>query len=174
MYKARDRAKLQQAGYRIGTSIGDQVSDMAGGPLKSGLLLPNPIYLFPQGAGNSAGSGAAVALPLGIKTGDHVKDDVKNRTRDDSAKSVSSRASVSLTPNYVKEPRDSKENHHDNEQLDELNSDFHLCFPSMLGSISARVIADRKRDFSWDRAGRGLRGGLIFKPTSRVSVVSLN
>ena len=47
VYKAQERAKLQRAGYRIVASIGDQVSDMAGGHLKSGFLLPNPIYLIP-------------------------------------------------------------------------------------------------------------------------------
>jgi acid phosphatase len=46
-YKARARAALQRDGWRIGPSIGDQISDMAGGRLKHGFLLPNPMYYIP-------------------------------------------------------------------------------------------------------------------------------
>ena len=73
-----------------------------------------------------AGSQAAVALQLGIKIGDHVEDGVKNGTCADSAESVSSRESVPFPPNHVKEPIDSNESHQSDEQLDELNYDFHL------------------------------------------------
>ena len=46
-YKARARQALRQQGWRIGPSIGDQVSDMAGGHLRRGFLLPNPMYYIP-------------------------------------------------------------------------------------------------------------------------------
>jgi hypothetical protein len=46
-YKAQARRTLRQQGWRIGPSIGDQVSDMAGGFLRHGFLLPNPMYYIP-------------------------------------------------------------------------------------------------------------------------------
>lgn len=46
-YKAQAREALRQQGWRIGPSIGDQVSDMAGGQLRRGFLLPNPMYYIP-------------------------------------------------------------------------------------------------------------------------------
>lgn len=46
-YKARARKALRTDGWRIGPSIGDQVSDMAGGHLRHGFLLPNPMYYIP-------------------------------------------------------------------------------------------------------------------------------
>lgn len=46
-YKAQARQALQRQGWRIGPSIGDQVSDMAGGFLRRGFLLPNPMYYIP-------------------------------------------------------------------------------------------------------------------------------
>ena len=46
-YKAQARKELQRQGWRIGPSIGDQVSDMAGGHLRHGFLLPNPMYYIP-------------------------------------------------------------------------------------------------------------------------------
>jgi HAD superfamily, subfamily IIIB (Acid phosphatase) len=47
VYKAAERKKLHRAGYRILASVGDQVSDMSGGYLKHGFLLPNPMYFIP-------------------------------------------------------------------------------------------------------------------------------
>lgn len=47
VYKARARKGLRADGWRIGPSIGDQVSDMAGGFLTHGFLLPNPMYYIP-------------------------------------------------------------------------------------------------------------------------------
>ena len=43
-FKARERARIEAAGQRIVASIGDQVSDMAGGHLVRGFLLPNLLY----------------------------------------------------------------------------------------------------------------------------------
>jgi hypothetical protein len=38
---------MQREGHRIVASIGDQVSDMSMGHLKSGFLLPNLMYFIP-------------------------------------------------------------------------------------------------------------------------------
>ena len=46
-YKAQARAALEKQGWRIGPSIGDQVSDMSFGHLAHGFLLPNPMYYIP-------------------------------------------------------------------------------------------------------------------------------
>jgi len=46
-YKSAARAQIQKSGYTIITSIGDQVSDSAGGSTKRGFLLPNPMYYIP-------------------------------------------------------------------------------------------------------------------------------
>ena len=46
-YKARARRALVEEGWRIGPSIGDQVSDMSYGSLSHGFLMPNPMYLIP-------------------------------------------------------------------------------------------------------------------------------
>lgn len=46
-YKARERKALTARGWRIGPSVGDQVSDMSYGSLGHGFLLPNPMYLIP-------------------------------------------------------------------------------------------------------------------------------
>jgi len=46
-YKAKHRRQLEQAGWNIMLSIGDQPSDMLGGYTDSGFLLPNPMYLIP-------------------------------------------------------------------------------------------------------------------------------
>lgn len=46
-YKSAARARIQRDGYRIVTSIGDQVSDSAGGSVRRGFLLPNPMYFIP-------------------------------------------------------------------------------------------------------------------------------
>ena len=46
-YKAQARAALEKQGWRIGPSIGDQVSDMSNGHLAHGFLLPNPMYYIP-------------------------------------------------------------------------------------------------------------------------------
>ena len=43
-FKAEVRQGLQEKGLRIVASVGDQVSDMAGGHLKRGFLLPNTMY----------------------------------------------------------------------------------------------------------------------------------
>ena len=43
----RRRRQLEQAGWNIMLSIGDQPSDMLGGYTDSGFLLPNPMYLIP-------------------------------------------------------------------------------------------------------------------------------
>lgn len=47
VYKASERRKLVAAGFRIVASVGDQVSDMAGGYLKRGFLMPDPMYFIP-------------------------------------------------------------------------------------------------------------------------------
>jgi hypothetical protein len=46
-YKAQARRQLVKQGWKIGPSIGDQISDMAGGYLTHGFLLPNPMYFLP-------------------------------------------------------------------------------------------------------------------------------
>ncbi len=46
-FKARARKGLQERGFTIVASVGDQVSDMAYGRLKYGFLLPNPMYFLP-------------------------------------------------------------------------------------------------------------------------------
>lgn len=47
VFKAKQRAAWERGGYTIVASIGDQVSDMSGGHLRHGFLLPNPMYLIP-------------------------------------------------------------------------------------------------------------------------------
>ena len=47
MFKAQARKALEQKGYTILVSVGDQISDMAGGHLGGGIWLPNPIYFIP-------------------------------------------------------------------------------------------------------------------------------
>lgn len=46
-YKAKARRALERAGWRVGPSVGDQVSDMSYGALARGFLIPNPMYLIP-------------------------------------------------------------------------------------------------------------------------------
>lgn len=46
-YKAQARRSLAREGWRIGPSVGDQVSDMSFGSLAHGFLIPNPMYLIP-------------------------------------------------------------------------------------------------------------------------------
>lgn len=46
-YKAEARKRLIAQGWKIGPSVGDQVSDMSFGALGRGFLLPNPMYLIP-------------------------------------------------------------------------------------------------------------------------------
>ena len=46
-YKAKARKALIDQGWKIGPSVGDQVSDMSYGALGRGFLLPNPMYLIP-------------------------------------------------------------------------------------------------------------------------------
>lgn len=45
--KADQRKALIEKGWKIGPSIGDQISDMAGGSMAHGFLLPNGIYFIP-------------------------------------------------------------------------------------------------------------------------------
>ncbi len=45
--KAQVRRQLVKQGWKIGPSIGDQISDMAGGYLTHGFLLPNPMHYLP-------------------------------------------------------------------------------------------------------------------------------
>ena len=47
VFKAQARASLQKKGFTILVSVGDQISDMAGGHLGGGIWLPNPIYFIP-------------------------------------------------------------------------------------------------------------------------------
>jgi hypothetical protein len=47
VYKAKTRKALIKAGWRIGPSVGDQISDMSLGSLEHGFLIPNPMYLIP-------------------------------------------------------------------------------------------------------------------------------
>ncbi|MFM8603344.1 MAG: HAD family acid phosphatase [Gemmatimonadota bacterium] len=46
-FKAQARKKLERKGWRIAISVGDQVSDMSGGYVDAGFLLPNPMYFIP-------------------------------------------------------------------------------------------------------------------------------
>lgn len=46
-YKSAQRAQWQSEGWRLGFTIGDQVSDLAGGHVAGGFLLPNPMYYVP-------------------------------------------------------------------------------------------------------------------------------
>lgn len=46
-FKAKARKSLQDDGWTIVASVGDQVSDMAYGRLKYGFLMPNPMYYLP-------------------------------------------------------------------------------------------------------------------------------
>lgn len=46
-YKAPQRKRLSEAGYRIVLNIGDQESDLAGGFAEATLKLPNPFYFIP-------------------------------------------------------------------------------------------------------------------------------
>ena len=47
VYKSRARAALEAQGWRLGFSIGDQLSDLTGGHVAHGFLLPNPMYFVP-------------------------------------------------------------------------------------------------------------------------------
>jgi hypothetical protein len=42
--KADQRLALIEKGWKIGPSIGDQISDMANGSMQRGFLLPNLMY----------------------------------------------------------------------------------------------------------------------------------
>lgn len=46
-WKASVRGDLQQQGYTILASVGDQLSDMAHGRMAGGIWLPNPMYYIP-------------------------------------------------------------------------------------------------------------------------------
>jgi hypothetical protein len=46
-FKAKARKSLQDDGWTIVASVGDQVSDMAYGRLTYGFLMPNPMYFLP-------------------------------------------------------------------------------------------------------------------------------
>jgi predicted secreted acid phosphatase len=46
-YKSGARAAIEQQGYRIIASVGDQYSDLAGGHEARGFKLPNPFYYLP-------------------------------------------------------------------------------------------------------------------------------
>lgn len=46
-YKSLARQKIEEDGYRIIATIGDQPSDLAGGHAERGFLLPNPFYRIP-------------------------------------------------------------------------------------------------------------------------------
>ena len=45
-YKSSIRKKIQNKGYRIIFSMGDQISDFEGGYTEKGFKLPNPYYLI--------------------------------------------------------------------------------------------------------------------------------
>lgn len=47
VYKAQARRSLVKEGWRIGPSVGDQVSDMSYGSMVHGFLVPNPMYFIP-------------------------------------------------------------------------------------------------------------------------------
>ena len=44
-FKARERARIQRAGYRIVANVGDQRSDLSGGSALRAFRLPNPMYV---------------------------------------------------------------------------------------------------------------------------------
>jgi HAD superfamily, subfamily IIIB (Acid phosphatase) len=46
-YKAGERAKIEDQGYRIVANVGDQYSDLAGGHSQVVFKLPNPFYFLP-------------------------------------------------------------------------------------------------------------------------------
>ena len=46
-YKSGARAAIEQQGYRIVASIGDQYSDLVGGHEDRAFKLPNPFYFLP-------------------------------------------------------------------------------------------------------------------------------
>jgi predicted secreted acid phosphatase len=46
-YKARARKAIEDQGYRIVASVGDQYSDLAGGHEAAAFKLPNPFYFLP-------------------------------------------------------------------------------------------------------------------------------
>lgn len=46
-YKAAERKRLEDEGYRIVANVGDQPSDLAGGHAERAFLLPNPFYRIP-------------------------------------------------------------------------------------------------------------------------------
>lgn len=46
-FKSQTRAKIEQQGYIVLASIGDQYSDIRGGYAKKGFKLPNPFYHIP-------------------------------------------------------------------------------------------------------------------------------
>jgi len=47
VYKSTARRSLERQGWRIGPSVGDQVSDMSLGHLGAGFLVPNVMYFIP-------------------------------------------------------------------------------------------------------------------------------
>lgn len=47
VYKSTARRALERQGWRIGPSVGDQVSDMSLGHLGAGFLVPNVMYFIP-------------------------------------------------------------------------------------------------------------------------------
>ena len=47
LYKSLTRKGIEKNGWKIGPSIGDQMSDMSYGHLKHGFLVPNPMYYLP-------------------------------------------------------------------------------------------------------------------------------
>lgn len=46
-FKSKMRARIEQQGYIILESIGDQYSDISGGHVQKGFKLPNPFYYLP-------------------------------------------------------------------------------------------------------------------------------
>ena len=46
-FKSDARRRIERDGYRIITSIGDQLSDSTGGHVIRGFRLPNPMYFLP-------------------------------------------------------------------------------------------------------------------------------
>ncbi|CAB4881486.1 MAG: hypothetical protein F2793_06800 [Actinobacteria bacterium] len=46
-FKTATRARWTKQGWRLAFTIGDQVSDVTGGYVAKGFLLPNPMYLIP-------------------------------------------------------------------------------------------------------------------------------
>ncbi len=46
-YKSGARKAIEDQGYRIVASVGDQYSDLAGGHEAAAFKLPNPFYFLP-------------------------------------------------------------------------------------------------------------------------------